>query len=264
MAAIDAGENPEETVHDVRQRCKKLRALLQLTRPRFKGWRRENKAIRDLAAVLSATRDNTVLAETLSGLLGEKSSRHPVMVALRKHLKAEGSGADHAVAITECRGGMDQLNARAKDWSVKGEGFAALSEGFRDTYARMKKAMRTAHKAPTDENFHAWRKQAKYHLYQLSLLRYSAPDIVKGQAAIARELADLLGKHHDLAVLTEVLKGEPFSTIAKTAVIIEEAGRRQDTQEAEAFALGLQLVAEKPSAIVRRYKAYWNSALKEA
>lgn len=263
MAAIDAGENPEETVHDVRQRCKKLRGLLQLIRPRFKGWRRENKAIRDLAAVLSATRDNTVLAETLAGLLGEKSSRHPVMVALSKHIKAQGSGADYTSAIAECRGGMDQLHARAKDWSVKGDDFASLSEGFSDTYTRMKKAMKTARDTPTDENFHAWRKQAKYHLYQLSLLRRSAPDIVKGQSDIAKELADLLGKHHDLAVLTDVLKGEAFSTIAKTPTVIDEAGRRQDAQEVEAFALGLQLVAERPRAITRRYKTYWNSAPKE-
>jgi len=263
MAAIDAGGNPEETVHDVRQRCKKLRGLLQLTRPRFKNWRREDTAIRDLAAVLSATRDNTVLTETLSALLGEKSSRHPVMVALRKHTKSEGSGTDCASAITACRAGIEGLHGRAKDWTVKGEGFEALSDGFCDTYARMKQAMATARKKPTDENFHAWRKQAKYHLHQLSLLRHCAPDIVAGQAAIARKLADLLGKHHDLAVLTDVLEGEAFSSIAKTAAIIEEAGRRQDQQEVDAFALGLQLVAEKPEAITRRYRAYWNNASKE-
>lgn len=264
ITAIDAGENAVETVHYVRQRCKKLRGLLQLVRPRFKRWRRENDAIRDLAAVLSATRDNTVLAETLSSLLGEKSSRHPVMVALRRHIKEQGAGTDYPSAIAQCRAGLDQLRGRSDDWSLKGEDFSALSDGFSDTYSRMQKTMMTARKKPTDENFHAWRKQAKYHLYQLSLLRHSAPNVIKGQSSIAEVLAYLLGKHHDLAVLTEVLKTERFEPIAQTAGVLDEAKKRQIAQEIEAFTLGRQLLAERPKAIARRFSTYWESSRKEA
>jgi hypothetical protein len=75
--------------------------------------------------------------------------------------------------------------------------------------------------------------------------------------AAAEELADLLGTHHDLAVLqnavTTVFDGSP----RKVKTYIGLAEGRQALLEAQALDCGRKLFAEKPSALKRRWGIYW-------
>jgi CHAD domain-containing protein len=60
----DASLGRDETVHQLRKRCKKLRGLVRLVRPGFEDDRSENATFRDAARGLSALRDADVLIET--------------------------------------------------------------------------------------------------------------------------------------------------------------------------------------------------------
>ena len=76
----------------------------------------------------------------------------------------------------------------------------------------------------------------------------------------AHELSDLLGDHHDLAVLRDdaVERRELFGDgdLEQLLVSISE---RQDELAANAISLGERLYARKPKAFERRLRSYWES-----
>jgi hypothetical protein len=72
-------------------------------------------------------------------------------------------------------------------------------------------------------------------------------------------LSDVLGLHHDLAVLTEALRDDPDALAPglDAATIMLLAHRRQQELATLAGTLGRQLFAERPGALRRRFEAYW-------
>lgn len=68
LAAAD--QDPEKAIHEVRKRCKRVRAVARLLRPNAKAlYRQENAAFRDMARGLSPFRDADVRLETFDDLV---------------------------------------------------------------------------------------------------------------------------------------------------------------------------------------------------
>ena len=61
----DADRPLPERIRELRKNIKKTRALIRLVRPNFKGFDRENDALRKAAAVIADLRDNDALAPGL-------------------------------------------------------------------------------------------------------------------------------------------------------------------------------------------------------
>ena len=257
----------DKTVHGLRRRCKKLRGLLRLIEPRFKGFETENRAVRDAADGLAGMRDAAVMIETFDGLLkfdraGNRIPRIGMVLAdaatglLESHVAKVPEGAARQQLLTDFCDIMEQVGNRAKNWSIGRSGFASLAGGLEETYRGMADGMETAMADDTAEAMHDWRKQTKYHWHHVSLLSRSAPELLEGPKDMLNQLGELLGDHHNLHVLGERLAGEQFDdgeagTIR--AVIVEH----QTVLADRAFALGRQLAAEKPGALRRRFGHFW-------
>jgi hypothetical protein len=84
---------------------------------------------------------------------------------------------------------------------------------------------------------------------------------MKAHRDAASDLGDLLGDHHDLAVLRTTVAVAPgdFGKPADIEVLLGLIEQRQAVLAAEAFALGDRLLAEPPKALARRWKAYWRT-----
>jgi CHAD domain-containing protein len=267
VAEIDNAELPrEKVVHQVRKRCKKLRALVRLVRPGFDDYARENTAFRDLARTLGGVRDQDVLIETCNkiGVHYGKDADAEALQAVRCALLAEKQDAANSAALDErlavFRDAMLQARHRAPLWIVRGDGFAALSGGLQKTLKQADKAMAAACGGPTADNMHEWRKHVKYHWYHARLLRSIWPDAMQAHVAAASELADLLGDHHDLTVLRERLRAQPHhygGTDAARPVEQMAAGREEELT-GEVFRRGALLQAEAPKALARRWERYWH------
>ena len=67
--AGDDGKSTEKRVHEVRRRCKRLRALLRLVRHDFPEYAAVNALLRDAAGGLSGSRDQWVALETYAELM---------------------------------------------------------------------------------------------------------------------------------------------------------------------------------------------------
>src|SRR5262249_12296738 len=101
---------------------------------------------------------------------------------------------------------MEVARGRVADWPLDGaEGPEAWRTGFERTYRQARRTLAAAYEAPTPERFHEWRKNVKYHWYHTRLLTPLWERTVAGRVAAASTLGELLGLHHDLAVLRTTL-----------------------------------------------------------
>jgi CHAD domain-containing protein len=263
LQGVEPGaEGFAEAVHGARKDLKKLRAVVRLARAELGDdlYRAENGRYRDAGRALSASRDAQVTVETLAGL-GEASEDLPAAAvdawrgALERERQraaaSEAEGVARAIRLIEP--GPELIAA----WPLGGGDWRLLDAGLLRAYRRGRRAMREAHGngAPS---FHEWRKRAKDLWYQQRILVDAWPQVLGETAEQAHVLAELLGDHHDLAVLAEDLAGRGFEP-AWSAALGEAIAARQDDLAAAAFDLGARLYAERPKAYRRRMRAYWDA-----
>ncbi|MEZ5395537.1 MAG: CHAD domain-containing protein [Bryobacterales bacterium] len=139
---------------------------------------------------------------------------------------------------------------------------AAEPAGLKRSYRRGRKALREACQAPRPEAFHEWRKRVKYHRDHCRLIRLAWEGPLDARRKESHRLTDLLGEHHDLAELHQLLLSRPGSFGGREAVrvALERAGERRAALELEAFRLGRKLYAEAPKRLARRFQTFWRLA----
>lgn len=253
----------DETVHQVRRRCKNLRGLLRIVRPGMAAFADEDQAIRTAAARLSQVRDGAVVIETFDGLMEKapealaEEERQAFRALLTERRRTVMLHIDQGAMLAEFCQALLAMRERAESWTLQRKRFGAIGHGIEDTYRRVRQRMRDAEAAPSPTALHAWRKQAKYHRHHVILLRRHAPDVLASRSKLLVDLGDLLGGHHDLAVLIEVLGGRIAGASAGLTRLASLAGERQAHLAEQAFALGAQIAAEKPAELTERLKRYW-------
>ncbi|MDZ7753403.1 MAG: CHAD domain-containing protein [Gammaproteobacteria bacterium] len=255
-------------VHQARKRLKKIRALLRLVRPVLgKGrYGAENRRFRDLGRALSGPRDAEVMVATLEALREDLPAEHavPPFAGLHGHLVAardaayQNSGTldDHKADVAKA---LEEARRAVTEWPLEGHGFGMLGPGLKRAYGRGRKTLDAAMTDPTDSRFHDWRKRAKDHWYHSRLLKKTWPDIMGCRARVLKELSDLLGDDHDLAVFNAMLDHLPdgVATTSELDRLRHRVAERQATLRRQALALGRRVYAEKPATLRQRLGAYW-------
>lgn len=269
----DSGQDRHHTVHQLRKRCKKVRALLRLARGDMDNghnvYRRENKCFREAARSLSYVRDAEALLETYDMLIdtfAKQSNRQRLkkvrdVLEERKRKVAENDiGLDERIEAFATT--LREARERVDDWPV-GDGFDSLAAGLQESYARGRKAMRNAADEPGTENFHEWRKRVKYHLYHVQVLRPIWNDVLDEWRDALKDLGDDLGDDHDLAVFGATLSEDHalFDSNRDLQALLGLADQRRAQLQARVFPLGQRVFAEKPKHLVRRFEAYWEASL---
>jgi len=274
--ALGALEDPtfdrQEGIHEARKCGKRLRALLRLARAGIGDdvYLRENAAVRDAARGVSGVRDAEALLETFERLQARFADEADWrrLVGVRRALTTRrGQLADDGTLPRRIAAFAAELRAvhdRLPSWPLADLEFDDLAPGFKRSYGRGRKAMRAIAADASDERFHEWRKRAKDHRYHLELLRDLWPAQVKVRRAEVRSLGDMLGDEHDLSVLRATLQAEEERFGDGARLLLDLAGRQQAELRAQMWPLGLRLYAERPKALVRRYRRYWQAWQSEA
>lgn len=261
-ALADFGEDEDgrSVIHELRRRCKKLRGLLRLVRPAFPDYARENAAIRDAAALLSHLRDAEVLKDSVVALGKEKPSAALQRVAAR--LGAAATGPEAGDRLEKFRAQLGAVRERAAHWSLTRSGPNAVLPGFVDLHRMARRDLAEAAETRDPVALHDWRKANKYHGFHLDLLKRLAPDVFGAEVGLVDRLSEILGEHHDLVVLDHAVAADParFGDEADVAALSAAAEARRSALESDAFALGRQIYAERPSAVRERIGAYWKAA----
>jgi CHAD domain-containing protein len=270
IAQLDEGfaADAQVAVHEARKDVKKTRALLRLYRGSLSGsdFRRENDALRSAGRELSSTRDADVLPETADALAERFAGRLPrsAFDALRDRLGGREPDARSVErAVRDARDRLAQVRARVDDWDLSGAKPSPLRKGLRRAYARGRAEFERALGDPSDERLHEWRKRVKDLRYQQQLLRPAWPELLGTQAKAAKQLADLLGDDHDLAMLDSRIGEDGGSILEEEALHALVADRRSDLQ-AQAFDLGRRVYAESPKRFTARIGRYLRSAARDS
>jgi CHAD domain-containing protein len=192
----------DAAVHAARKAAKRLRALLRLMQ-QYLGpiaYHRQNGRVRDAAKPLTAARDSFVLRKSLRTM-----PHRPV--ALRRGLDAEYQQARAALENRGARAAVAKFIA-TRHWLAELTAFDSEIEsaiaGVKKSYKAGRRAFAQA-QSKDDQALHDWRKQAKYFLNQLELLR-GVFNIEFGKLHRRADRIDaILGTDHDLGLLLSKL-----------------------------------------------------------
>ncbi len=266
----NADLSPAETVHQIRKRCKKIRALARLARGPLQQaglYKTLNVHFRDVARMLSGHRDADVMLSMLDKLAQDMGGLERTdLTGLREILagRHRPSPAETHEALSETRrllvqGRADLLGDDVREALAGAKGFSAVSDGLAKTYRRAREAMPAALNSRDSDDLHEWRKRAKYHYYHCRLLQPIWPALMKPRQREGKHLADLLGHDHDLAVLAQMLTAMDFGRQHQPALeqALDAIGARRARLQSDAQSLGERLLAEKPKHLRHRFGAYW-------
>ena len=261
LERLDAARsgNFAKGVHEARKDLKQLRSLLRLVRKGIGdgAYRSANVRFRDAGRSLSGARDAEVKLQTLEALEERFPGALPeqAVTPLRAALEGERPGnasAANLAALERAEQEIRRGRAEISRWAVDG-GPELISKRLERTYRRGRKMLADVRKDPTDNNVHEWRKRVKDLWYQLRIAEESDPEAVRERADVAHDISDLIGDHHDLAVLAEDVAARPEGLGGRDEreALIAHVRERQDELLQEAARLGRKLYAKKPKKFLR-------------
>ena len=253
-------------VHQLRKRCKKIRATLRLARHKLgDAYPGENRLFRDLGRQLSQVRDAEAMIETFDSLRDAYKDQlrargfqavRKVLEQRRQTIVDEQTGLDKQIETTV--GALQEAKQGVMAWPLHVEKYRALSPGLRQAYRRGRKARVQAYRQATPEHFHEWRKNVKNHWYHVRLLQQTWPAVMQGYGKALKTLAELLGDDHDLTVFRQTLSVQPeaFGTDRDIQVLLGLSEQRQTELRLRAKTLGQRIFAEKSSRFCHRMQQY--------
>jgi CHAD domain-containing protein len=252
-------------IHDARKDLKKLRAVVRLVRDELGEnlFKVENRRYRDAGRKLSRSRDAEVKLEILAALRdrfaedlpGDAAEHWESALEAERDEVADVVRGEAATSIGAALKAVEQGREQILAWPVMNDSWDLVGPGLATSYRQGRRAMKRVLTDPDSANVHRWRKRTKDLWYQLRIVREAWPELLGATAGQAHELADLLGDHHDLALLVEDLAHR--EGVGERRALAALFGRRQGELLGRALEIGGRLYAEKPKAFDRRLKRYW-------
>lgn len=274
-------EPMEVVVHEVRKASKRLRSVLRLVRSGLgdKRYRIENAILRDTASLLAPLRDAHVRVESIAAVRERFDSQlrdsafeevAGRLAERRRRLYEQTIDGDEwikvAYALRSARARyaawpVDDDAAKAHGMAVIRHEFSSVAPGLARTYARGRQEMSQAARRPTADNFHAWRKRAKYLRHQVEILSPVFPDVLDGYTGALTRLGDLLGAEHDLADLLRFLASHPQYSPdpVERSMLVALVQHRRSELQAASLSLGSRVYAEATDRFTRRVGEYWHA-----
>ena len=252
----------QESIHDVRKRTKKLRALLRLVRSELDAvvFDRENAAFRDIGRELAMLRDADVLVDTCRDL--EETARAAgvprSLTGLQRHRqRLRREFFDDATNVRRLDAAAAEAASRLNDWTHRGVDVDTIVKGLRRSYGRATDAFAAARRSTDDERWHEWRKRTKDVYYQLELVQGVWPPIIGAALAEYKKLSQSLGVDHDLAIvrqrLTDIVPDDVAARERRRIFAIVD--RRRRSLQTSMRKSGKALFDEKPRAFAERFEA---------
>jgi CHAD domain-containing protein len=258
-----AGTPDEAAIHAARRHIKKARATLRLLDGDVHHHSLPDceDGLRAAGRALAPCRDAAVLLRTIDALSRARPPKATAsaLQALRQAWQTPGTPQLDAGDLMAARLALQESGATLTGPAAGACDFDTLARGFATTYRAGRRALKRALCNPDAGRLHALRRQLKHHLYHLRLLQPLWPGPLGAWHAQADRAAQLLGLHHDCAVLRERLAGSTLPPADRMRVDTL-AAKRQDRLAPAARALGQRLYAERGGSYRRRLETYWRCA----
>lgn len=251
------------SVHEARKSVKRLRALVSLVSDHLKSKAHVfDRTLRDVNRVLSATRDATVAIATLEHLARDHGN------GLSNDFAAAQAALDRRLAQTrehdfhverDVVTPLKRLQQRWQKHTWPSHEWRLLEPNLRRTYRNGRRMVREVADGAPAERLHDLRKLVKHTQYHAEFLKRTGTPRLPAEHDEWERLADLLGQHHDLWVLRELLRTmstKDLPRISRT-LVLAEVGHAARNLELQVSELAPILYAERPRAFTDRWHAYW-------
>jgi CHAD domain-containing protein len=251
----DRGTAAGKTIHEVRKRIKKVRAIVALIESdRGRGLGKSRKRLRRVSRALSPLRDADAVLELVDTLQRgrRKAFDEHTVARIRKLLTAEQRAVAAAASKDRVRQRIDRditkLATAAKRWRPRHKRVRALEPGLRRVFRRGQKARTRAIEQGRAADFHEWRKGLKALWYQLRLVEPFAPALGK-QIQLLHQATSWLGDDHNADVFCRqvVAKGAQRDAQEVQRVV----SRFQDDLRRKAVGRTQAFFEPKPAVFVR-------------
>ncbi len=246
--------DPLYAVHESRKAIKKARSNARLIRKGDKqASKRINAAGRRAANVLEEARDADSL-EQIARAAAIHCDTPQMAAVLREEAERahqDGLRIDRERACGQARANLDDMAREVQKADLSGDPDAAMAEGLKRTFKRLKKRYETAKDDPSGETLHELRKRVKDWRYHTTALKKVWPDDVKKKRKKAKKAADLLGDHHDLTRLIARLDDRQGPHVDET---IDALKARRKALEKKALKQAKKILKYEPGELEEKVK----------
>ncbi len=225
-------ETEAEAIHAARKACKRVRTMVRLlyyALGPLQG-RVVSEQVAHTARQLSSVRDEQMLSATL-GKLREETDDAELLQQIeqvsRSLLPLSQASIENML--------RQQVLQELRDLRSRVDGLGlvlplgkAITKGVARLWRRMRQAYRVVHTMPSTENFHRTRKRIKDCFYAVCLLRPLRPRRMVHLKKNLERLADDLGFEHDLAILAERIRYDPFVSASSSAHLLTHVAIRRE------------------------------------
>lgn len=268
------GDNDLETgVHEARKSLKRTRALLRLVRPGLgeAQFRAANDRLRDIARTLSAARDRDVVRGLLVRLAQSKPTQAKAarrLLAVLDATPANGREPEEvANNVAAAAREIDAVRREIGEIGLHPAGFDTVVAGLAKSHRFGRKALAKALETPGDEEaLHDLRKAAQAYWRQMILIQQAWPDACLARGGAAKQVADLLGHDHDVALLEAVLAGPEGQTLsnADRGVLARVCKARHAELRGIAIPKAELLFVENSQRLAERMRQLWDASRRTA
>ena len=263
--------------HEIRQRLKRLRAVIRLLREPLgkRRYRMEDSVIRAAGRALGPLREGQAALTTLDGLQRRFFPGKPsaALLTAREKLATQAQQCasalvGSAVLATQISA-LEGLSARLAEWPVEGFGWKEMRRAIECSYRCAKEHWERAHDASDADCLHCWRKRANDLWQYLRMLRRICPDLAGELAREYEVLGAFLGDYHDVVVLRAALEkqGDALLELQARVTFVKLLDLRMGELFDAAFALGERLHVHSPTAFAHElgeHRAACRGRLREA
>jgi CHAD domain-containing protein len=270
---IVSGSRVHISIHEARKNIKKIRSILRLVRHEIgeEIYHELNTFYRESGQQVAQLRDDTSIIELLEGSK-KRIKSGDLQLAIQKSIrltkkKRETEFIEFHKNKTDIQlsKAFDEKAKVLSRLQISGNPEIFIMKSLNKIYINTTKRMKLAEAEGTNEAYHNWRKQVKYLMFQMMLLKNAWPNFFNAYIIELGNLQKLLGNLHDLDILNSlVVKGDllPLNKNQK-GILLKYIYPRRASLKKQVHTIGNLLFTESSPAFSKRLLGIWmNSGFK--
>jgi len=265
-----AGSRMHISIHEARKNIKKLRAVLRFIRHGIgeEKYQELNTFYGETGQKIALLRDDTSIIELLENFKTNIKSpdlQRVIQKSIRlTKKKREIEFADFHKNKTDIRlsnslsGKMNVL----KQLDIKGSPEIFIMKSIQKVYINTAKRMKLSETEGTNEAYHNWRKQVKYLMFQMILLKNVWPKFFEAYIEELNKLQRLLGNLHDLNIVNNMIVEGSFFQLDKNQkkTLLKFIYPHRTNLKKQVHIIGNMLFAESSQTFSQRLLGIWNNS----
>lgn len=262
-----AGSRVHISIHEARKNVKKLRAILRLARHEIgkEKYSELNTFYSGVGQQVALLRDDTSMVELFENFK-ENIKSPELQKVIQKSIrltkkKREKEFADfhHNKTDLHLNKILSSKTLALKQLIIPGNPEVFILQSVGKVHSDTIKRMKQAEKEGSNEAYHNWRKQVKYLMFQMMILKNAWPLFFEAYIDELNKLQKLLGSLHDLNILNNyVVEGDLLTLDKKQKeILLNYIYPRRASLKKQVHTIGKQLFAESSPAFSKRLLGIW-------